>query len=218
MKTMFNKYFTVFVVILSIASFIITMLAFLDARIINDFIFILAKNSFLMGMIISCVIAIFIFVYSYLIHKIFNRKRIGVYLSYTHSSKNDMEKIRKVLSLTSNYKIYDFDSISIGQNIHDEIERMISISNICIILFDKEYLQSEHCSSELTMMINSRKIIIPILKSNEYISNLPPEISKIKYLVISDDKDWEETFRYSLRELYGQVRGGHTEVTGTKNS
>jgi hypothetical protein len=80
---------------------------------------------------------------------------------------------------------------------------MMDISKILIILFDENYFQSKHCLNELETITNSGKFIMPILKSSKHTSQLPAKISKLKYLIISDDESWEKTFENSL-PLYKQ--------------
>jgi len=141
----------------------------------------------------------------YLIKKIFKRKKFWTFLSYSHSSKVEMNKIKKMVYSTNNYKLYDFDSISIRQNIQLEIEKMIKISQLFIILFDDNYIQSPRCSMELKAIINSKKPFIPILKSSEYVSKLPEEISKLKCIIISDDSSWRKILKKSLYEQYRKI-------------
>jgi len=202
----YKKYFNIFVIILSIASIIISIITFLDITIIDNLISIIAKNDIFISIFTYFVIGLFISIYSYLITKIIRRKKSGIFLSYTHLNKEDVNKIKKILSSTNNYKIYDFDSILIGQDIQAEIKNMIDSSSIFIILFDENYSQSNHCLMELEEIVKSGKIIIPILKSSEYAAKLPPEIKKFKYLIISDDETWESTFKQSLYEQYRQIR------------
>jgi hypothetical protein len=208
-KFVFDKYrnfLNISVIVLSITSIIVAIISFLDMTIIDNLISIFAKNNSFLLMFTSFVTVLFISIYSYFITKIFKRKKISIFLSYMHSDKEDINKIKKILSSTNNYKIYDFDSILIGQNIQVEIKNMIDSSSLIIILFNENYFQSNHCLIELEEIVNSGKIIIPILKSSEYVSNLPPDIKKFKYLIISDDEAWESTFKQSLYELYRQVR------------
>jgi len=207
MKKISEKYWIVLTAILSVISIIITIVAFLDTEIINRFLYAIDDNNWIIGIFSSFVVAIFISMYSHLIRKILKRKKVCVFLSYAHSSKQEIDKIRKVLLSTNNYIIHDFDSISVGQDIHAEITKMIDASKLFVILFDERYFQSEHCSTELKMVAESGKIVIPILKSNDYVSKLPSEIMKLKYLVVSDDDTWEKTFEQSLYEQYRKLRG-----------
>jgi len=200
----FDKYSTIIVFLLSIISVIVMIISFIDTKIIDSSIYMLANNSLLMVFLTSFLGAVVIVIYLYLIRKMFMRRKVDVFLSYANSSNEELEKIKKILLSTSNYKLHDFDSISIGENIQTEIKKMIDNSKLLIIIFDDVYFQSNHCQMELKIIINSNKNIIPILKSNNDVSRLPPEISKLKYLVISNDKSWERTFEQSLYVQYRQ--------------
>jgi hypothetical protein len=202
----FRKYFNIILLVIVFVCTIISIIAFIDTEIIDNLIINISKNEYLVGIFVSFVAIIIVFMYSYFIRKIFKSKKICVFLSYAYSSKEEIKKIREVLTITNNYKIYDFDSIPIGQNIQIEIRKMFDTASLFIILFDENYFMSDHCSLELNEIIKSGKIIIPILKSKEYDSKLPSEISKLKYLLISDNESWEETFKRSLWEQYKIIR------------
>jgi hypothetical protein len=207
MRNIFNKYFAVLVAILSLASAVFTITAFYDTKIIDSFIFVLAKNEILLNAVVACVVLIIVFAYSQLIKKIIFRERIGIFLSFAHSSREEMYTIRRVISSMNNFKIFDFSSITIGQDIQTSIKELITASSIVIIFFDEGYFQSDHCLSELELLLDRGKVVIPILKSSEMVSKIPPKISALKYLVISDDYTWENTFRYALYEQYRKIRG-----------
>jgi len=202
----YRKYLKFLLVLLSIISILIMITTFLNMAMIDNLIFLLIDNDILLVFFSSSVGLVFLVMYINFIIKIFMRKKIEVFLSYTYSNEEDIKKIRKLLSLTSNYKVYDFNSILIGQDIQVEIKKMIDTSSFFIILLDKDYFQSEHCLMELETIIDSGKVIVPILKSRDHISKLPPEILKLKYLIISDDETWEITLKQSLYEQYGQIR------------
>lgn len=150
--------------------------------------------------LIVFIIVVFAVICFSIVRKVAKSKKVGIFLSYSHSSELEMSKIKKIVSSANDYEIYDFDSISVGQDIQMEIKRMIDISKLFIVLFDEYYVKSSYCSMELDAIISSGKPVIPVIKSNECALNLPPEISKLKYLIISDDASWEKTFEESLHK------------------
>lgn len=192
--------------VLTIFATLIALISFLDNRIIDKAIVSLIDHQLLLALLTGILASFLVSMYLYFITKMIKRKKVGVFLSYAHSSKGDVDKIRKTLRATSNFEIYDFDSIIIGQNIQEEITNMMSEASLFIMLIDEIYLQSDHCLEELGTIINSEKAIIPILASSDYIKKLPPEILRLKYLVISDNNNWETAFRQSLHEQYKQIR------------
>jgi len=150
--------------------------------------------------LIVLIVVVFAVICFSIIRKVTKSKKVGIFLSYSHSSEFEMSKVKKIVSSTSDYEIYDFDSISVGQDIQMEIKRMIDVSKLFIVLFDEQYVKSSYCSVELEAIISSGKPVIPVIKSNECALNLPPEISKLKYLIISDDASWEKVFEGSLHK------------------
>jgi len=116
-----------------------------------------------------------------------------------------MNKIKDILVLTNNYKIYDFDSIQAGQDIEAEIKRMVAISKRIIVLYDEGYTKTDYCSIGLKAIIESKKPVIPLLKSIESVSKLPTELSKFKPLIISsNDESWKKAFEHSLHQQYNR--------------
>jgi len=202
----FNKYLSILVMAFSIVGVVISLITFMDVNIIDSFIYNLAEHNLLLALFSSFFAALLCSFYIHLFKKILKRKRMDIFLSYAHSSSEKINRIRRILSSTDNFMVHDFDSIMAGQNIQQEIEQMINDSKICIILFDEDYFQSTHCSEELKMMTDSKKAIIPILKSDEYATKLPSELIKLKYLLISDDDSWEINFKQSLLEQYKIIR------------
>ena len=202
----YKKYLSVIVVIFSVLSVLVMIITFLDMNIIDNMIFHLMENQILLVLFTSFVGVVFSLMYMQFITKIIRRKKIGIFISYNYSSKEYIEKIKNLLSASNNYKIYDFHSILLGQDIQMEIMKMIDASNIFIVFLDEDYLQSKHCFTELEAMIGSGKAIIPILKSSDYISELPSEILKLKCLIISENKSWETLLERSIFEQYRQIR------------
>jgi len=218
MRQLFNKYLPISVMILCICTFVIILIAIFDISKINYIIVELAHYHRLFYVFIYMLIIFFVYFYSDFIVKLFKRKKIDTFLSYSRSSKVEIDKIKEVLSMANNYNVYDFESIIIGQDIQSEIKKMIDNSELFVIIIDKNYIQSPYCSMELEAMINSGKHIIPILTSNECISMLPDEISKLKFVIISDDGSWKKAFEHSLYKQYIANKSNNSDEKAIQDS
>jgi len=206
MKRFSEKYFAIFVAVLSILASIVTIFAFLEPGFIEELIWRLSDHTIFLSFLLSVIAALIVSMYAYFFRKVIKRKKTSIFMSYADTSKEIANKMRKIISLSSSLKIYNFDSIPIGGNIHDEIKKMLDAAEIYVVLFDKQYFESAQCKFELDVIVNSEKVIIPVLTDSEYIKKLPEKIASLRYLVIADNDSWDETFEKSVFEQNLKLR------------
>ncbi|MDJ0580775.1 TIR domain-containing protein [Crocosphaera sp.] len=85
--------------------------------------------------------------------------------------------------------------IETGTTFQDEINKGIEEADNIIYLISSQSLQSKYCQQEIDYALKLNKRIIPILVENIDIRNLPPEISNLQYIDLTDYKNAE---KYSL--------------------
>ncbi len=190
---------------MSLLSAIMTIWFLIDPYSISAFVdnFVVETDGVIPGFLIIATTSL-ISALLYVTIKIINRKRLGVFISY-HKDCEEIDKIKNLLSRLGNFRVYDQQSVLLGQNIAEEVFKMIYVSSLYIVLFDENYCDDESCMVELAAIIDLGKRVIPILKSQDVVSKLPKEIAALKYLVITDGAKWEELLVDSLRSSYRMI-------------
>ena len=146
------------------------------------------------GVLASLLGAIISVLFGYIIKK---KAKAKVFISY--SSRDKEFAIKLMNDLNKNYiqSFTDENSIEIGDNIQEALEKKIQQTNIVIVIITENYNKSEWVKKELEFAKKNKKTILPVLADK---TSLPEEIENIKYA------DFTEDYQNTLQQLVKSIK------------
>lgn len=144
-------------------------------------------------------------------------KQFTIFISHSNLDKEMyvkelVEEIRKL-----NVKVwYDEESVLFGDNLFEKIYSGLEKCEFGIIILSKNFLKSEWCKKELTIMrkrefSEKRKIILPVLYRCAYDEGVKcyPFLSD-KYMLSAQDKSCADIAIYLANEFFNRI-GAHND-------
>lgn len=139
-----------------------------------------------------------------------------LFISYAHADKPIVQlEIVKLLSDAQHDVWYDHNLLP-GETWEEEINRELKSADIFIAVLSPDSVASKWCNYELTLAINLRKPIIPILLRK---TPIPDSITSIQYVDFSQNKDKDEAkakLLGGLNPLFLKSPGQYSNDNDTK--
>lgn len=177
------------------------------------------ESNFLHGdneliLMLSLFLVAFLFItYSLLLVRRINPKQL-IYVSCTTRDREVAQLVSRILSeqfeRLSKYRfeIVTADSVPYGDDMATAVQKFISKSTMAIVLVSENYIKSDWCYKEFSLIAETNKKIIPIvLESYSDLSRLPKDISGIRALSLSgcsSTEEFEEQLLHLAKDLIRQ--------------
>jgi len=125
----------------------------------------------------------------------------NVFISYSRRNKAFVKTLADTLKKRGREVWVDWDSIPFGTDWWEEIKTGIEVADTFMFVLSPASVASEVCAREIEHAVQHNKRLVPIVCEDMNPSDVHPELSKINWIFLRPEDDFDQGFRNLINVL-----------------
>lgn len=125
----------------------------------------------------------------------------NVFISYSRRNKTFVKTLADTLKKRGREVWVDWDSIPFGTDWWEEIKTGIEVADTFIFVLSPDSVASDVCGREIEHAVKHNKRLVPIVCKDVNPSDVHPELSKLNWVFLRPEDDFDHGFRNLLNVL-----------------